>query len=308
MSDVARSVPRGHRSHGRATRPRRARRAHRRARGRDQHRPRGSDPRRCVRRAGGRVGGGRRRGWLRRRRCSLACWSPRCSRCASSGCAPTRSSPARRSRCSASGRRARCYRALFGSTGAALGIPTSAPLPIPGSRRIPVVGPALFAQPPITYLVVPARAGARLVVRANARRARASRDRRAAGGGGGGGDRRRPNARARDPGRRRAGRPRRRHAGARAGRHLRRGDVGRSRVHRDRDRRARAVDPLGVAAGALLFGAASALQFAFQAMGWDVPYQLFLVVPYLLTLAALAGAVGRARAPAALGRALGARR
>jgi ABC-type uncharacterized transport system permease subunit len=39
-------------------------------------------------------------------------------------------------------------------------------------------------------------------------------------------------------------------------------------------------------------------------MGWDAPYQIFLVVPYLLTLAALAGAMGRARAPAALGRAL----
>jgi simple sugar transport system permease protein len=62
--------------------------------------------------------------------------------------------------------------------------------------------------------------------------------------------------------------------------------------------------PLGVAGGALLFGAASALQFAFQAMGWDAPYQLFLVIPYLLTLAALAGAVGRARAPAALGKPL----
>ena len=64
----------------------------------------------------------------------------------------------------------------------------------------------------------------------------------------------------------------------------------------------------GVAAGALLFGAASALQYAFQAMGWSVPYQVFLGVPYLLTLAALAGAVGRARAPAALGRALEPRR
>jgi simple sugar transport system permease protein len=43
-------------------------------------------------------------------------------------------------------------------------------------------------------------------------------------------------------------------------------------------------------------------------MGWDVPYQVFLVVPYLLTLAALAGTVGRARAPAALGRALESKR
>ena len=64
--------------------------------------------------------------------------------------------------------------------------------------------------------------------------------------------------------------------------------------------------PIGVVGGALLFGAASALQFAFQAMGWNAPYQVFLAVPYLLTLAALAGAVGRARAPAALGQALGA--
>jgi general nucleoside transport system permease protein len=45
------------------------------------------------------------------------------------------------------------YRALFGSTGAALSLATSAPLPIPGLSSIPVVGAALFAQPPITYLV-----------------------------------------------------------------------------------------------------------------------------------------------------------
>jgi ABC-type uncharacterized transport system permease subunit len=43
-------------------------------------------------------------------------------------------------------------------------------------------------------------------------------------------------------------------------------------------------------------------------MGWSVPYQVFLVVPYLLTLAALAGALGRATAPAALGRMLEPRR
>jgi len=61
--------------------------------------------------------------------------------------------------------------------------------------------------------------------------------------------------------------------------------------------------PLGVLLAALLFGGATALQFAFQAMGLAVPYQLFLVMPYLLALAALAGAVGRARAPAGLGRA-----
>ena len=61
--------------------------------------------------------------------------------------------------------------------------------------------------------------------------------------------------------------------------------------------------PVGVALAALLFGAASALQFLFQSMGWTLPYQLFLAFPYLLTLLALAGAAGRAVPPAALGRA-----
>ena len=47
--------------------------------------------------------------------------------------------------------------------------------------------------------------------------------------------------------------------------------------------------PLGVAAAALLFGAATSLQTLFQAMGWTgIPYQLFLAVPYLLTLVVLA--------------------
>jgi ABC-type uncharacterized transport system permease subunit len=59
-------------------------------------------------------------------------------------------------------------------------------------------------------------------------------------------------------------------------------------------------NPLGVLLAALLFGAASALQFALQTLGFDIGYQLFLAFPYVLTLAALAGWVGRARAPAAL--------
>ena len=61
--------------------------------------------------------------------------------------------------------------------------------------------------------------------------------------------------------------------------------------------------PLGVAAAALLFGAANSLQVLFQSMGWSgVPYQLFLALPYVLTLLVLAGAGGRAAAPAALGK------
>lgn len=60
--------------------------------------------------------------------------------------------------------------------------------------------------------------------------------------------------------------------------------------------------PAGVAAGALLFGAASAFQFAFQAAGMRVPYQLVLMLPYAATLLVLAGMAGRARSPAALGK------
>jgi simple sugar transport system permease protein len=60
--------------------------------------------------------------------------------------------------------------------------------------------------------------------------------------------------------------------------------------------------PAGVAVAAALFGAASASQFLFQAMGWTLPYQLFLAFPYALTLVALARVGARASAPAALGR------
>jgi simple sugar transport system permease protein len=63
--------------------------------------------------------------------------------------------------------------------------------------------------------------------------------------------------------------------------------------------------PVGAALAALAFGLATALQFVLQALGLDVPYQLFLMLPYLLTLLALAGAVGRSRPPADLGRDLG---
>jgi simple sugar transport system permease protein len=59
--------------------------------------------------------------------------------------------------------------------------------------------------------------------------------------------------------------------------------------------------PGGVALAAFVFGAAMALQYVVQAVGWRLRYELVLMIPYLLTLVAL-GAFGRGSAPAALGR------
>jgi general nucleoside transport system permease protein len=196
------------------------------------------------------------------------------------------------------------YRALYGSTGAALNVPTSAPFAIPGLSSLPMIGPALFAQPPITYfayLLAPAlawwltRTHAGLALRAIGERPEAAE---AAGiavdrvrvfailiGGALGGVA--------------GGTLVLAQAGTFAeGMSAGRGFIAIAIVVLGRWR------PLGVALGALLFGAASALQFAFQAMGWNAPYQFFLVAPYVLTLAALAGAQGRARPPAALGKSL----
>jgi general nucleoside transport system permease protein len=58
---------------------------------------------------------------------------------------------------------------------------------------------------------------------------------------------------------------------------------------------------LGILAAALLFGFATALQFHVQALGWPIPYQFLLMLPYVLTLLVLAGYAGASRAPAALG-------
>lgn len=60
--------------------------------------------------------------------------------------------------------------------------------------------------------------------------------------------------------------------------------------------------PLRIAAGALLFGAANALQFRLQATGVAIPYSLLLMLPYALTLLVLALFAGRARPPADLAR------
>lgn len=46
--------------------------------------------------------------------------------------------------------------------------------------------------------------------------------------------------------------------------------------------------PVRAALGALLFGSVFALQLRLQTMGFDLPFELFLALPYLVTIAALA--------------------
>ncbi len=194
------------------------------------------------------------------------------------------------------------YRAMYGASGAALTIPTSRALAIPILSRIPVVGAGLFDQPIVTYvfyLMTPClwwwmyHTHAGLATRAvgespSAAEAAGVRTNRvrlwsllfggAAGGLAGG-----------------------TLVLAQAGTFAEGMSAGRGFI-------AIAIvvlgrwHPLGVGIAALVFGAASALQYVLQALGLNLPYQLFLAFPYLLTLVALAGVAGRVRAPAWLAR------
>lgn len=195
------------------------------------------------------------------------------------------------------------YRTLYGTTGAGLTIPTMGPLPIPVLSSIPWIGPALFNQPLITYVVyllcpllwwMLFRTHAGLAIRAcgdnPAAAVAAGVDLRrtqftalVAGGACGG------------------------IAGgalvlAQSGTFIEGMSAGRGFI-------AIAIvvlgrwHPVGAVLAALLFGAAMALQYLLQAMGWSIPYQLVLATPYVLTLLALGGLAGRAAAPSALGRA-----
>ena len=192
------------------------------------------------------------------------------------------------------------YRQAFGTGGAGLTLPTLGPVPLPGLSRIPVLGPALFAQPALTYLAL----GFVPVVWWVLYRTRIGLALRATGEAG-------LLARA-------AGVPVRAlrfwatvFGGALAGlggASLVLAQVGTfaEKMTAGRGYVAIAIvvlgrwHPGGVALAALLFGAATALQYLFQALGLAVPYQFFLMLPYILTLLALAGAVGRAQAPAGL--------
>jgi len=59
-------------------------------------------------------------------------------------------------------------------------------------------------------------------------------------------------------------------------------------------------DPAKGMAGALIFGFLDALQLRLQGLGFDIPFHLFLIIPYLMTVIALVGVSRRAAAPAGL--------
>ncbi|MEW5817311.1 MAG: ABC transporter permease [Spirochaetota bacterium] len=61
-------------------------------------------------------------------------------------------------------------------------------------------------------------------------------------------------------------------------------------------------NPWGVLVAALLFGFGDALQIRIQALGSSIPYQFLLMLPYILTILALAGIVGKAVPPNASGK------
>jgi simple sugar transport system permease protein len=194
------------------------------------------------------------------------------------------------------------YRALYGATGAALTIRTTGPIALPILSRLPIVGTAFFEQPLMTYVAYLMAAAvwwwmrrtyAGLALRAVGERPaaaeaagiRVSRVQLGAIVFGG-------------------------FAGGLAGGCLVLAQAGTFAENMSAGRGFIAIaivvlgrwQPLGVALASLVFGAASALQFLLQALGLALPYQLFLALPYVLTLAALAGVAGRVRAPAALAR------
>ena len=194
------------------------------------------------------------------------------------------------------------YRGIFGSVGVALSIPTAGPVALPILSLLPLLGRPLFVQPVTTYAVyvlIPLlawwlyRTHVGLALRAVGENADAA----AAAGisptrvrwtallfGGA--------------------------LGGLSGGSLAVAQVGTFAEGMSAGRGFIAIaivalgrwSPIGVGLAAVLFGAASALQFAAQSLGRTVPYHAFLALPYVLTLLALAGAAGRTMPPAGLGR------
>lgn len=60
--------------------------------------------------------------------------------------------------------------------------------------------------------------------------------------------------------------------------------------------------PIGAMGGALIFSSADALQIKIQGFSFDLPAQFLQMLPYVITIIVLAGIIGRARPPAAVGK------
>jgi len=192
------------------------------------------------------------------------------------------------------------YRGVFGLEGAALGTPSIAPIALPGLSSLPLVGPVFFTQTVMTYLLyllVPllawwlARTHTGLALRA------IGESRTAAHAAGIAVDRIRWGAILFGG-----------VMGGLCGATLVLAQVGTFTEGMSAGRGFIAIAivvlgrwrVVGTALAALLFGGAFALQYLLQAAGWALPYQLFLALPYLLTLVMLAALRGRAEAPAEL--------
>jgi simple sugar transport system permease protein len=196
------------------------------------------------------------------------------------------------------------YTLWYGAAGAALSIPTFKPVAVPVLSGIPVFGEAFFDQTALTYLcylLVPAiwwwmyRTHAGLSLRAIGESPRAAIS---------------------------SGIPVRRFRlfaiivggalGGLAGGTLVVAQAGTFAENMSAGRGFIAIavvvlgrwNPIGVAVASLVFGAATAVQYLLQAIQLSVPYQLVLALPYLLTLAALAGVAGKVKPPAWLGKPL----
>ena len=192
------------------------------------------------------------------------------------------------------------FQSRFGSAGVGLDLPTVPQAPVPLLSQVPVVGPAFFHQSATAYilcLLVPAtawflfRTRAGLVLRAVGEEPQAAEA---------------------------SGAPVRRirflavlFAGLTAGlagAHLSLVHTGTFQEGMSAGKGFIAIavvvlgrwHPVGILAAAVFFGAAEALQFSLQAADLAIPYPLLLALPYVLSLAALAGWFGRARAPASL--------
>jgi len=194
------------------------------------------------------------------------------------------------------------YRQIYGATGAALSIPTMGAMKVPLLSSVPLIGSSVFEQPPITYAlyaIVPLVWVWMYYTHAGLGLRAVGEDSRAAAA---------------------AGIPVRRtqflailfggFLGGVAGGVLVIAQSGSFAEGMSAGRGFIAIavvvlgrwHPLGVLAAALTFAAASALQYLFQAMGWTIPYQTFLALPYVLTLLGLAGIAGKARPPGSLGK------